>query len=62
MSGAITPLPKYDFMAWCLVKHRASLVSFFVSSTLSLVTLVSREGRGKSKGKIIPLSLVWNHF
>jgi hypothetical protein len=22
MSGAITPLPQYAFMAWCLVKHR----------------------------------------
>jgi len=22
MSGAIPPLPQYDLMAWCLVKHR----------------------------------------
>jgi hypothetical protein len=22
MRGAIPPLPQYDFMAWCLVKHR----------------------------------------
>jgi hypothetical protein len=22
MSGAIPPLPQYDFMAWCLVQHR----------------------------------------
>jgi hypothetical protein len=21
MSGSVSPLPKYAFMAWCLVKH-----------------------------------------
>jgi hypothetical protein len=24
MRGAIPPLPKYAFVAWCLVKHRDS--------------------------------------
>jgi hypothetical protein len=28
MSGAIPPLPQYDFMAWCLVKSRGKLYIF----------------------------------
>jgi hypothetical protein len=24
MCGTISPLPQYDFMAWCLVKHRGN--------------------------------------
>jgi len=25
MRDAILPLPQYDFMAWCLIKHRDNL-------------------------------------
>jgi hypothetical protein len=30
MSGAITPLPQYDFVAWCLVKHRDKFTFTFM--------------------------------
>jgi hypothetical protein len=35
MHGAIHPLPKYAFMAWCSVKHRDSfnLVYFYLTSS-----------------------------
>jgi hypothetical protein len=36
MSGAIPPLPKYAFMAWCLIKHRGNF-----TFTLPLLFLCS---------------------
>jgi len=33
--GAITPLPQYVFMAWCLVKHRYNFIFFVVASGFS---------------------------
>jgi hypothetical protein len=32
MRGAITPLPQYAFMAWCLVKHRDNFTFYFTES------------------------------
>jgi hypothetical protein len=29
MCGAITLLPQYDFMAWCLVKHRGNFTLLY---------------------------------
>jgi hypothetical protein len=32
MSGAIPPLPRYIFMAWCLVKCMGITLTFYLSS------------------------------
>jgi len=40
MSGAITPLPKYVFMAWCLVKHRDNftfIIMLYICYSLKLL-------------------------
>jgi hypothetical protein len=31
MHGAITPLPQYAFMAWCLVKHRDNFTFYLIT-------------------------------
>jgi len=33
MRGTIPPLPKYDFMAWCLVKAQGQLYLSYHSAT-----------------------------
>jgi hypothetical protein len=33
MSGAIPPLLKGDFMAWCLVKHRDNFIFALTTAT-----------------------------
>jgi len=30
MSGAMLPLPRYAFMAWCLVKHRDNFTFYLL--------------------------------
>jgi len=30
MHGAVTPLPQYVFMAWCLVKHRDNFTTYLL--------------------------------
>jgi len=37
MSGAITPLPQYAFMAWYLVKKHRDNFSFYLYSGVILV-------------------------
>jgi hypothetical protein len=50
MSGAISPLPHYVFMAWCLVEHRDNF-NFYLSPQLDAVC-------AKQKGVILgPLPL-----
>jgi hypothetical protein len=44
MRGAITPLPRYIFMAWCLVKHRDKFTftfnfTYFLDQNIFLSTL-----------------------
>jgi hypothetical protein len=39
MRGAVTPLPQYVFMAWCLVKQRDNL-SFFIFTCVAKLTEV----------------------
>jgi hypothetical protein len=34
--GAIPPLPQYVFMAWCLVKHRHSLIFYLLTISLPI--------------------------
>jgi len=49
MRGAIPPLPKYVFMAWCLVKHSDNFAFtfypeklVFIDSTYQLLSFISR--------------------
>jgi len=37
MSGAVSPLAQYAFMAWCLVKHRDNFTFYLLSSGYSLL-------------------------
>jgi hypothetical protein len=36
MSGAISPLPQYDFMVWCLVKKHRDNFTFFTTEIVLL--------------------------
>jgi hypothetical protein len=36
MRGAISPLPQYAFMAWCLVKHRDNFTFTFYVAVLTV--------------------------
>jgi hypothetical protein len=38
MHGAIPPLPKYDFMDWCLVKHKDLILSSHLRLGLRVVS------------------------
>jgi hypothetical protein len=35
MSGAISPLPQYAFMAWCLVKKKSTGITVYLFMTFS---------------------------
>jgi hypothetical protein len=50
MRGAISPLPQYAFMAWCLVKHRDkfafALTFTFLSECVTLYLEVKKHVTG----------------
>jgi hypothetical protein len=56
MSGAIPPLPKYAFMAWCLVKAQGQIYVIF---TDSIDQIPFCEASSHSATEEIPL-LLWN--
>jgi hypothetical protein len=44
MSGAISPLPQYVFMEWCLVKHRDNFNFFLLMwSALRVLEIMKRS-------------------
>jgi len=64
MRGAIPPLPQYDFMVWCLVKH-SDIFTFILALRQWLLTIVTRYviGRRMDAVKIRPclnLFSVWS--
>jgi hypothetical protein len=53
MNGAISPLPQYVFMAWCLVKHRDKFTFSYIDMTRDpLYCLTENLQRTKYKGRI----------
>jgi hypothetical protein len=39
----IPPLPQYDFMAWCLLKHRDNFTFTFILQVVYICTTINME-------------------
>jgi hypothetical protein len=49
MCGAIPPLPQYNFMVWCLIKHRDNFTFYIFPQTELLTQCVSKILHNASK-------------
>jgi hypothetical protein len=52
MRGAIPQLPQYDFMAWCLVKHRDNFTLLLSVKNKVCYEMLHRPGSGSGSGLV----------
>jgi hypothetical protein len=65
MSGAISPLPQYVFMSWCLVKHMDNFTFYIIYIYVHNAFIIYKERITSIKTYIelsIPINILVSHI